>query len=784
MATDQEVKNQRILADQQERYVESTKELLKLREGFASIETQLLSTGTELLENEAKVLEAKTRQLEEERELLKAQIDRGNLSEQQLEDAKKHLETLQDQLQSSKDLQKSNQAYINISSQADSIFESIASRMMISRSATAQMAKNLRAAYKEARKTDSTIRAMIKTAATIGNSFLDMFSPMNLLSSSISKILTESFEMMKRTQDAYASFVRTTGTFGVNIAAGMDLSAGVNIEEAAAAAGGLVENFKGFLDLQGPTQGELIKTAGRLERLGVSGAEFGQSLEFMGKALGMGEKQAARIVTGIASAAADLGMTASQAVSQFREMSGTLALYGPRIEKKFRQIAAAAKASGLSISEVVALGEQFDTFEGATKAVGQLNAYLGGPVLDSMEMFYLQVEQGPEAVQKHVAETLRAQGKSIENMSYSEQKAFAETLGMKVEGFQKLMGFQSEEAKLAEAKAKKEEKAQQRFQKSLRRTMTFAEQIAIAFQSIFSSPELQAAMRQVFGEIFDSGRSLKEIFQDIGKQLAKVLLKVAEIIKKVKKWGEKMSEKHGPYGVLKGMVGIWGALKFGPRLLKAAFGLFRDSRATPVRVVNGGFGGGIGGGREKRGTLSRKAKAGILKRTPKGLRKGMAKVIGSRVLGAGLKKVPFLGALAGLGYGINRAMGGDFVGATMDVASGLASIVPGFGTAASLGIDAALVARDVSKATKPDAATAASVKKQQRRQRENEKKQEDKTKEIGKQIAMGFIEEMKKNSEPSKVEFKFTFDDVFGENSPAHELLWKSINNSMIKKTA
>jgi len=68
----------------------------------------------------------------------------------------------------------------------------------------------------------------------------------------------------------------------------------------------------------------------------------------------------------------------------------------------------------------------------------------------------------------------------------------------------------------------------------------------------------------------------------------------------------------------------------------------------------------------------------------------LAKSAGKSVI----KKIPILGALAGLGFGAQRALSGDFSGAAMEVGSGLASTVPGIGTAASLGIDAALAAKD------------------------------------------------------------------------------------------
>lgn len=67
-----------------------------------------------------------------------------------------------------------------------------------------------------------------------------------------------------------------------------------------------------------------------------------------------------------------------------------------------------------------------------------------------------------------------------------------------------------------------------------------------------------------------------------------------------------------------------------------------------------------------------------------------------------IKKIPIIGAIAGLGFGVSRALKGDFVGAGMEVSSGLASVIPGGGTAASIGIDATLLARDVAKIKKEE----------------------------------------------------------------------------------
>lgn len=88
----------------------------------------------------------------------------------------------------------------------------------------------------------------------------------------------------------------------------------------------------------------------------------------------------------------------------------------------------------------------------------------------------------------------------------------------------------------------------------------------------------------------------------------------------------------------------------------------------------------------------------------KGVVKGAGKGIGK----AFAKKIPFLGAVVGLGFGAQRALHGDWLGAAGEVASGFASLlhlIPGVGTVAALaistGIDALLAIRDIAAPPEP-----------------------------------------------------------------------------------
>ena len=75
--------------------------------------------------------------------------------------------------------------------------------------------------------------------------------------------------------------------------------------------------------------------------------------------------------------------------------------------------------------------------------------------------------------------------------------------------------------------------------------------------------------------------------------------------------------------------------------------------------------------------------------TERVLKKGVTKAVG--------KKVPGFGWVAGSIFAIERLMKGDYEGAGLEMLSGIAGSIPTVGTAASLGIDAYIIQRDIEK---------------------------------------------------------------------------------------
>jgi hypothetical protein len=86
---------------------------------------------------------------------------------------------------------------------------------------------------------------------------------------------------------------------------------------------------------------------------------------------------------------------------------------------------------------------------------------------------------------------------------------------------------------------------------------------------------------------------------------------------------------------------------------------------------------------------------GAVKAGEKVAAKGVGKV-GAKAVGKSLlKKIPGVGLVAGGVFAAQRAMAGDWTGAGLELASGAAGTIPGVGTAASVGLDATLAARDM-----------------------------------------------------------------------------------------
>jgi hypothetical protein len=495
-----------------------------------------LETQEDIFEAQKMTNEAKQRAIQAQIEYNKAQGKSTSQQEKQSKNLKDQNEKL-DARQKKVDKQtRSAQAQNNVYQSSSDIFGSIAIKLGISRSESAGMAKNMFSSWRSAVKQDGIIKGTLKSIVSMGKALWDAFSPVSMISSAMSAIFKASIEFLFRSSEAISNFSAAAGDAGAmarDVGAAMSLGTGVNIEQAAQAASGLAASWQGFASASREARVSMIRTAAELERLGIGAQETGASVNLLTKGMGMSTKQAEDTMKGMASAAMSLGTTPAKLASDFASVSSSLALYGGRMIDEFYDLAAAAKASGLEIQELASLGESFDSFDAASAKAGNLNALLGGPFVDSMEMMRLQAEEGPDAVASALKDAFSSAGKTFEDMNYMERKSYAETLGMSADKFAKLMGYESDEAKAAAKAAKRDANTQKRYQSMLRSTLSLGEQIRNFFQSVFVKGGVAKAISNLIKVLMKSQKGAKSITDLLAGPMVSAIEFVTKVVEKL-----------------------------------------------------------------------------------------------------------------------------------------------------------------------------------------------------------------------------------------------------------
>ena len=219
-------------------------------------------------------------------------------------------------------------------------------------------------------------------AGMIGKSLTTVFDPANLAVAFLEKVAESMIAVFVATEQANASFRRSTGFTGdfrgqMMAVANETIFAGVGVAEVGKAFGALAQNFSAFNPQAEEANKAMVKNVALLEQLGVSATESAKAMDFMQRSMGLSADAATDMTRRIAMAGKDIGITSSKMMSDFGAVSGYLVTEGDRMEQVFIDLAAQAKATGIEISSLVNLGKQFDSFSKAAEITGQLNAVLG-----------------------------------------------------------------------------------------------------------------------------------------------------------------------------------------------------------------------------------------------------------------------------------------------------------------------------------------------------------------------------------------------------------------------
>ena len=266
----------------------------------------------------------------------------------------------------------------------------------------------------------------------LGESIKKSVTLTNLAGTAMSTVLQPTMATAVMSEQAQSSFAAATGAgreySGLidDVAHGSSMM-GVGVKESAAAVGDLYTGMSLFTSQNKSTQEALARTTAELGRLGISGATAAANMEFSMRVMGQSGEQAAASANDLAKFAIGIGSAPAKMAEEFKQAGPKLAVYGKNATKVFEGLARKSKQLGIEMNTLLGITEQFDTFEGAANAAGQLNSMLGGPFLDSMELLTAETEEQRIAMLQN---SIQMSGKSFDSMSKFEKKAIANAAGI------------------------------------------------------------------------------------------------------------------------------------------------------------------------------------------------------------------------------------------------------------------------------------------------------------------------------------------------------------------
>lgn len=237
-----------------------------------------------------------------------------------------------------------------------------------------------------------------------------------------------------------------------------------------------------------------------------------------------------------------------------------------------------------------------------------------------------------------------------------------------------------------------------------------------------SAQQTQRQLQQLGQEILTKLMPILEYFQAeinanagtitsfIKEQFIPTFMNLANGAKETYKYLKENADKLKTWGmVIGGLIGTMALLSavtnaaiFAEKAKSAAGSLLYGTLGTRARpmyvwVANPG---GIGGSRPNRfGAGTAKAGASAAEAAAEGGAKAGGKAVLGKTLG---KLLPGAGLAFGAYDSYERFKGGDLLGGGIAATSGLASLIPGFGTAAALALDAVNIGRDLAKSSTND----------------------------------------------------------------------------------
>lgn len=504
----------KLTAGQLEEQIKSLKQLNELQKE----RVDMAKVGAEYAEEYEKSLKA---QLDLEKKLLKQQQDKADATLLALEAAKDANNT--------DEVIKLTKAYEDLAAEIGESEKAIASlgkRMGKTDQAMKNLDKRMGSVFKtflgiekrsqgvigdfiDLAKGSGGVAGAIKQLGTQLREYINLQS----IGKSIADKITESTILYAKEIDgATSSLAATTGaTTKYNKALSENgkslLRYGLSVDDVGASMESLYTNMLTATELTEQQRTQLALTATTMTRLGVSTDTTTGLYDGLIKGMGFTSEQAEDMTKSMVSLAQDLQMPPKMLIEGFADATKALAAYGKQAPKVFKRVAAAAKATGIETNRLLGITEQFDTFEGAAQAAGNLNAILGGDLVNSMELIGASEEERIAILQRlgSVAKQQYAGMDQVQQKFFV--KSLAKSLGIADQEVMKFMNTSTSALENYTAKAEESTTNQDKLNATLDAATTFTDKMG-------------GMVKQLSLDVEEAIPSLEKMF-DVTSKLAK-----------------------------------------------------------------------------------------------------------------------------------------------------------------------------------------------------------------------------------------------------------------------
>lgn len=272
---------------------------------------------------------------------------------------------------------------------------------------------------------DGTVTMGTRVKA-LGGMIGDAFSPAKL-AGMVATMTEKLFTGMDKAQAGFFKATQANDEFGDSV---MDVQAamvaqGLGFDDVGDSMKALYNNLTAFKNASEATRKELGVFVSTLNHLGIEASTTTQVMQVMNKSLGMTIDQTKIATEELVHFAKSINMSAETVMSEFGPAMQQLAAHGDKAIEVFKGLQKQSRATGISVTSLMNVAKQFDTFDSAAQSVGRLNGILGGAYLNSIEMVYATEEERMEMMR----ESLTLAGKSFDSLERYEKMTLAQAGG-------------------------------------------------------------------------------------------------------------------------------------------------------------------------------------------------------------------------------------------------------------------------------------------------------------------------------------------------------------------